>query len=143
MYCVSFIFRLACRCAKETSASGHSLFGLQYYGECWSDPDAAEKFGRYGKSEDCMGSGQKPCDDEDSSECVGGVNINYVYRIIQGEHHHHLLRLLSVKKGRQGIVLKRTCTVPPSEGSIRKTSPILLKSNQFNIIQGKRKSPLA
>ena len=84
---VSMIFfRLACQCAKEASAKGHNHFGLQYYGECWSDPEAADKFERYGKSEDCMGFGHKPCDDEDSSECVGGVNKNYVYRVVEGEY---------------------------------------------------------
>ena len=105
MCCVSLIFRLACRCAKESSANGYNIFGLQHYGECWSDPEAADKYDRYGKSEDCLGSGQKPCDDEESSECVGGENINYVYRVIEGEYHHHLLKLLSIR-GLQGIVLK-------------------------------------
>ena len=76
-------FRLACRCAKESSTKGHSHFGLQYYGECWSDPLAADKFDRYGESEDCMGFGFKQCDDEESSECVGGADKNYVYRVVE------------------------------------------------------------
>ena len=68
-----------------------------------------------------MGFGHKPCDDEDSSECVGGVNKIYVYRVVEGEYHHHLLRLLSIR-GHQGIVSKRTAAA--SGGSIRKTAPI-------------------
>ena len=93
MCCVSMIFfSLACRCAKESSAKELSHFGLQHYGECWSDPDAADKFDRYGKSEDCMGFGYKTCDDEDSNECVGGTSKNYVYRVVEeGEKHHYIL----------------------------------------------------
>lgn len=67
----------------ESSTKGHSHFGLQYYGECWSDPQAAEKFDSYGESEDCMGFGFKQCDDEGSSECVGGADNNYVYRVAE------------------------------------------------------------
>lgn len=81
--CLLCFFRLACRCAKESSTKGHSHFGLQYYGECWSDPQAADKFDRYGESEDCMGFGFKQCDDEESSECVGGADKNYVYRVVE------------------------------------------------------------
>ena len=96
MCCVPLIFfRLACRCAKESSAKGHDYFGLQYYGECWSDPHAADKFDHYGKSEDCMGFGYKPCDDKDSNECVGGANKNYVYRAVEeGENYYYILKLL-------------------------------------------------
>ncbi|XP_020601207.1 uncharacterized protein LOC110040329 isoform X2 [Orbicella faveolata] len=79
-----FLKRLACRCAKESRTKGYDHFGLQYYGECWSDPEAADKFDRYGKSENCMGFAYKPCDDEDSNECVGGENKNYVYRVEEG-----------------------------------------------------------
>ena len=80
-----FLFRLACRCARESGAKGYSHFGLQYYGECWSDPGAADRFRRYGKSGGCKGFEYKQCDDDESSECVGGPNENYVYRIVQEE----------------------------------------------------------
>lgn len=120
MCCVSIIFfRLACRCAKESRAKGYDHFGLQYYGECWSDPGAADKFDRYGKSENCMGFAYKPCDDEDSNECVGGENKNYVYRVEEGEYDYHILRFLSIR-GLQRIVLKSTATAAANEGSIHK-----------------------
>ena len=32
---------------------------------------------------DCMGFGFKQCDDEESSECVGGADKNYVYRVVE------------------------------------------------------------
>ena len=82
-----FPFSLACRCAEKSSAKGYEYFGLQFYGECWSDPEAAVKFDHYGRSEDCMGIDYKQCDDEESSECVGGANKNYVYRVVEkGDH---------------------------------------------------------
>ena len=79
-----FPFRLACRCAKETSAKGHSHFGLQFYGECWSEAQAADRFDRYGKSRAsrCIGFEFKKCDGKDDKECVGGPNRNYVYKIL-------------------------------------------------------------
>ena len=32
-----------------------------------------------------MGFGFKQCDDEESSECVGGADKNYVYRVVEGK----------------------------------------------------------
>lgn len=75
-------YRLACRCAKESRARGWNSFGLQFYGECWSDPQADDWFDRYGKSQRCKGFGYNLCNDQDSNECVGTRNENYVYRII-------------------------------------------------------------
>lgn len=77
-----FSFRLACRCAKESLHKGYSHFGLQYYGECWSDLQAADRFDIYGKSGGCKSFGYKNCDDQDNHECVGTRNNNYVYRIV-------------------------------------------------------------
>ena len=76
-----FPFRLACRCAEKSVAKGYSHFGLQFYGECWSDPEATDRFDLYGKSKGCKGFGYKTCDDKDNNECVGTRNKNYVYRI--------------------------------------------------------------
>ncbi|KAJ7385807.1 A disintegrin and metalloproteinase with thrombospondin motif 14 [Desmophyllum pertusum] len=79
-----FLKRLACRCAKESGEKGYSHFGLQFYGECWSDPQADKRFDRYGKANGCIGFQYKKCDDEDldNNECVGGGNKNYVYQIV-------------------------------------------------------------
>ena len=112
-------FRLACRCAKESSTKGHSHFGLQYYGECWSDPQAADKFDRYGESEDCMGFGFKQCDDEESSECVGGADKNYVYRVVEeGKFYLNIylyLRFFSVWNF-TGVVMKFKDTAAAYKG---------------------------
>ncbi|XP_015756101.1 PREDICTED: uncharacterized protein LOC107335590 [Acropora digitifera] len=81
-----YLRRLACRCAKITRVLGQSHFGLQFYGECWSDERAYERFDRHGNSshQGCVGFQYKNCNDEDGNECVGGPNRNYVYRIAEG-----------------------------------------------------------
>lgn len=77
-----FLKRLACRCAKKTSDTGYSYFGLQFYGECWSNRLAEKRYERYGKSPDCMGFQYKRCNDEDENECVGRGTKNYMYKIV-------------------------------------------------------------
>ena len=77
--------RLACRCAKESRAIAYSYFGLQFFGECWSDAQVEERYKRYGKSSECVGFEYKTCSDEDENECVGGGNKNYVYKIVEGK----------------------------------------------------------
>lgn len=81
-----YLKSLACRCAKMSRAHGHSHFGLQYYGECWSDERASERFDLHGKSnpEGCVGFQYNNCNDQDKNECVGGPNRNYVYKILEG-----------------------------------------------------------
>lgn len=47
-------------CAKESSKKGYLYFGLQFYGECWSGPEAHKTYERYGKSNSCtLGVGKK------------------------------------------------------------------------------------
>lgn len=47
-------------CAKEASKKGYLYFGLQFYGECWSGPEAHKTYERYGKSNSCtLGVGKK------------------------------------------------------------------------------------
>lgn len=77
-----FCSRLACRCAIESGYKEYTHFGLQFYGECWSGPHAAEVFPTYGESKKCVGVRYDPCDDQSRSECVGGARMNYIYRIV-------------------------------------------------------------
>ena len=58
------------------------MFGLQFYGECWSGPDGEANYGKYNSSERCImdftGNG---CDQNNPKECVGESLTNYVYRL--------------------------------------------------------------
>ena len=40
-------------CAEIVKERGLSVFGIIYYGECWSGPDAENTYNKYGPSEDC------------------------------------------------------------------------------------------
>ena len=47
-------------CAEIAKERGLPVFGIQYYGECWSGLDAENTYNKYG---------------------VGGEGTNYVYNI--------------------------------------------------------------
>lgn len=41
------------RCAVATSRRNWKVFGVQYFGECWSGETAEETFSRGGRSSEC------------------------------------------------------------------------------------------
>lgn len=56
-------------CAKEVKKAGYLYFGLQFYGECWSGPQAHSTYDEDGKSKDCVLG-------------VGKERANFVYKIV-------------------------------------------------------------
>ncbi|KAJ7323450.1 hypothetical protein OS493_031650 [Desmophyllum pertusum] len=54
-------------CALEAQKLGYTHFGVQFYGECWSGPNAHKTYDMYGSSSDC-------------TSYVGMENTNLVYR---------------------------------------------------------------
>ena len=74
---------LACRCANEARNRNYTMFGLQYYGECWAGSGSCDTFNRFGKSQLCYSQKYKECDNQDETECVGGPHANYVYLITE------------------------------------------------------------
>ncbi|XP_031562905.1 uncharacterized protein LOC116298543 [Actinia tenebrosa] len=80
------IHSLACRCAAKAKEKGYKVFGLQFFGECWSGPTAEANYAKYGaaeasKSYQFTGNPPPPCDKSKEQECVGGPMVNYVYRL--------------------------------------------------------------
>lgn len=61
------------------------MFGLQYYGECWSGPESCDQYDRHGDSQLCIGKNHTRCNIDDESECVGEGNVNFVYLLLEGE----------------------------------------------------------
>ncbi|XP_020894702.1 uncharacterized protein LOC110233724 [Exaiptasia diaphana] len=56
-------------CAAAVKAKGYDVFAIQFYGECWSGPDAGLTYDEYGPSPDgCVNS------------TVGADYTNFVYR---------------------------------------------------------------
>ena len=56
------------------------MFGLQYFGECWSGKDALLNYDKYGRSDNCING-------------VGKASTNYVYRIKGKLHETVFMRL--------------------------------------------------
>jgi len=76
-----------CRCATAAFEKGYSVIGAQYYGECWSGPDAHLHFDKYGMADTCV-NGKFSKDITDVSKCISGVGMdstNFVYRIAPTE----------------------------------------------------------
>ena len=83
---LSVSFSLACRCANATREREWKIFGLQFYGECWSGENGETTFKKYGnaKSSSCLQqlvNPIPPCDINKDMECVGARNTNYIYRL--------------------------------------------------------------
>lgn len=56
-------------CAESAFKDGYTaVFGIQYFGECWSGKNAALNYDKYGKSGNCING-------------VGKASTNYIYRI--------------------------------------------------------------
>ena len=62
------------KCAQSTSRRRWSVFGLQYYGECWSGENALTTYNKSGESDRCSSSG---------ATSVGKINANYVYGFVE------------------------------------------------------------
>ncbi|XP_031553321.1 neurogenic locus notch homolog protein 1-like isoform X4 [Actinia tenebrosa] len=57
------------KCANAVQALGYKYFGIQFYGECWSGPDASVQYDKHGTQ---------------GSECyvgVGAAGSNFVYQL--------------------------------------------------------------
>lgn len=78
-------------CAEAVSEKGFKVFGLQFYGECWSGETAAQTYDRDGESSRCIKAVNqelKPCNDDSDEACTGVGRTNYVYRIIESSTKH-------------------------------------------------------
>ncbi|KAK3728149.1 hypothetical protein QZH41_019468 [Actinostola sp. cb2023] len=79
----NYIEGFACRCAELAQKKGYSVFGLQFYGECWSGASLASSkaVGAATGSYDCIGPQYKPCS-QFSRHCVGSQFKNFIYQIV-------------------------------------------------------------
>lgn len=81
-----YLFSLVCRCATAAANKGYSFFGIQFYGECWSSADAAQRLNIYGVSNKCVDTDYKAgCDKVNDKPCAGVAHVNFVYQIVSGE----------------------------------------------------------
>lgn len=73
-------------CAALASRKGFTVFGLQFFGECWSGANASQTYAKDGPSQLCLMAASerefKKCNDASIEPCLGVDFKNYVYRII-------------------------------------------------------------
>ena len=83
---LSFFHSLACLCANVALEKGYNVFGLQFYGECWSGKDGLETYNRFGNEADqkCVMAPWNNCDTNSDNLCVGVPRTNYVYVLKEG-----------------------------------------------------------
>ncbi|XP_068698000.1 matrilin-4-like [Montipora foliosa] len=76
---------LACRCAQKALQKGYRVFGLQFYGECWSGPLGQFNYSRDGASDNCIMNLHDPtaCVKDEPKECVGRGFTNYIYMVTE------------------------------------------------------------
>ncbi|XP_032240694.2 uncharacterized protein LOC116619731 isoform X2 [Nematostella vectensis] len=73
-----------CRCSDAAKKKGYKKIGLQFYGECWSGPNADQDFDRLGPSINCTQNPktEKRCRKSNNrAACVGKGFAFYVYEI--------------------------------------------------------------
>ena len=74
-----YLYLLVCRCAFKAKAKGHTVFAIQYYGECWSGTTEESKYAKHGESTDCINYNFKACNG--ARYCAGKQWSNYVYKL--------------------------------------------------------------
>ncbi|XP_032230545.1 uncharacterized protein LOC116614066 [Nematostella vectensis] len=82
----TYVNGLACRCAKAAYNKGYTMFGLQFYGECWSGPVDIQisrsnlNFAYKAKPAKCVQNYHQKCQRGNPYfACVGGAGANYLY----------------------------------------------------------------
>ena len=82
--CLLFLSRFVCDCVKRVNLKGYSVFGLQFYGECWSGPSDACTYNRFGKGSGCVNEKMKRCSDKSSLLCSGDT-VEHVYAYVRAD----------------------------------------------------------
>lgn len=73
-------YRFVCDCVVSANTAGHSIIGIQSFGECRSGPRAECVYNQYGQSRGCVNQQNRACSGTSSLLCAGeNPNNNYVY----------------------------------------------------------------
>lgn len=75
-----YLPEFVCRCAKLAKLKGHSTFGVQYYGECWSGLHSQDTYDKLGFSNNCVDHCFEKCRPFEKF-CSGKNFANAVYRL--------------------------------------------------------------
>jgi len=69
-----------CRCAAAAKKLNYRFFSTQFYGECWSGPEAGDTYSRNGEKDykHCLARDYKQCR-KGEKNCIGVKETNYVF----------------------------------------------------------------
>ena len=73
---------------------GYTVIGIQFWGECWSGPNAAIDYNKYGTADSCSTSKFNE-DFVDTTKCQAATGkqwTNYVYRIAPSSKFYNVFR---------------------------------------------------
>eukprot|EP00794_Sanderia_malayensis_P009970 gene9970-10993_t len=73
--------KLVCHCAERAKKRGHTHFGIEYYGECWSGKHSSKTYNKYGPSKNCVNTGLAKCDPKSNCLCAGKGFALFVYKV--------------------------------------------------------------
>lgn len=82
-----YVPNFACRCAKAARDHNATVFGMQFYGECWSGQNGHETYFQDGGSSNCIDQCYAPCT-RYREFCSGQNFANYVYRIKEEQYRN-------------------------------------------------------
>ena len=72
--------RFICDCVGKLKKKGYTVFGLQFYGECWSGPKVGCSYQKFGKTYKCVNQNKMQCSDDTTMLCSGdSARTTYVY----------------------------------------------------------------
>ena len=74
------VSRFICDCVKKVNQKGYSIFGLQFYGECWSGARVGCTYQKFGQTNGCVNQNMATCSDDSTMLCSGNnAKHTYVY----------------------------------------------------------------
>eukprot|EP00794_Sanderia_malayensis_P018008 gene18007-19809_t len=78
----AYMVKAICRCAEKTKSMKYTYFGMQFFGECWSGPEAGGSYSKNGPAThgSCVKEKYAPCLASDKL-CIGQKGTNFVYQI--------------------------------------------------------------
>lgn len=116
--------RFICDCIEKVKEKGYSVFGLQFYGECWSGAMVSCTYQKFGQTKTCVNENMAQCKNDGDLLCSGNsATATYVY----------ILNDTPVQCSTSSQILTSTkqSTYPPTTSDINtqpKTTPRIMTS---------------
>ena len=111
-----------CDCVAKVSQKGYSVFGLKFYGECWSGAQAHCTYRKFGRSTGCVNEKLKPNCLDGSTQICSGHSKQQLYVYVPANLPQPTCPTTS-------LVTPSTPSVTPPTPSITPTTPTVTPGN--------------